>query len=240
MLLLLLLLLLLLIFLIFLIILCFLALAVHLLLQVVPQYLNMPEFLTDWQVQSPGAGQETPLSWQLVQTVFSLLQNTSEQEAGGEPGSRVRAGLGLSLQPPSLRVDRLDVGLARWGTVAEYREGEEGQGGLVWSSTGPASTVVEQGEGEGEGCLWCHCVNGSWRGDSAWVWDTWVTSLLAVSCIGIIATLAVLVFLLTQCSQVTSFSFSFSFSYYYSYKLSFYSFFFAFSFSISFFAGSRG
>ena len=215
MLLLLLLLLLLLIFLIFLIILCFLALAVHLLLQVVPQYLNMPEFLTDWQVQSPGAGQETPLSWQLVQTVFSLLQNTSEQEAGGEPGSRVRAGLGLSLQPPSLRVDRLDVGLARWGTVAEYREGEEGQGGLVWSSTGPASTVVEQGEGEGEGCLWCHCVNGSWRGDSAWVWDTWVTSLLAVSCVGIIATLAVLVFLLTQCSQVISFSFSFS--YYFSY-----------------------
>ena len=94
---------------------------------------------------------------------------------------------------PRFRIEKLDVHSAQWQSIGVYEEGD-----VNWNNSSQwnhPQLVID-------GCEWCECVNGAWRGEPSWRWETWVTALTTVAGLGTLCAIAIFVFLFAQCGQV--------------------------------------
>lgn len=158
-------------------------------IQLIPTYYEMPEFMSEYKDKNPSIGFEHPLSWQIVKTLYgiSVLQDEHVNEA------TTREGLHLTREMPRFRIEKLDVHSAQWQSIGVYEEGD-----VNWNN----SSQWNHPQLVMDGCEWCECINGAWRGEPSWRWETWVTALTTVSGLGTMCSVAVFVFLCAQCGHV--------------------------------------
>jgi len=159
------------------------------LIQLIPTYYEMPEFMSEYKAENPSLVYEHPLTLQLVKTLYGLtvLEDKNVNEA------TTREGLKLTRETPMFRIEQMNVHSAQWYSIGMYEEG-----GINWNN----SSQWNHPHLVSDGCDWCECLNGGWRGDPSWRWETWVTALTTVSGLGTLCAITVLIFLCTQCGHV--------------------------------------
>jgi len=157
--------------------------------QLIPTYHEMPEFMSVYKKSYSKNEIENPLNWQIVKALYGVLvlnDNNVDEVT-------IREGLKLTREMPRFRLEKMDVHSAQWKTVGVYEEGE-----IIWNN----SSQWNHPQLVMDGCEWCECVNGAWKGEPTWRWETWVTALTTVAGLGTLCAVAVFVFLCAQCGQV--------------------------------------
>ena len=163
-------------------------------IQLVPTYYEMPEFMSDYKKKFPKDNFEHPLSLQIAKAVYGVMVVLDESV----DEKTTREGLRLTREMPRFRIEKLDVHKAQWQTIGVYEEGD-----VSWNKNAshhrnrPPHILVND-----NGCEWCKCLNGAWREEPSWRWETWATVLATVSGLGILGSIVVCIFFCTQCGQV--------------------------------------
>ena len=154
-------------------------------ISLIPKNSVMPEFTQFYKKLRKISNDvyDNPLSWQIIKSLYGVLVlNDSTID-----DTTARDGLQLSRNGLEYSVEEFNHEKKVWEKLGMYEDGE-----FSW----PRSYQPE------DTCTRCVCDNGLWMDRTAWRWESWVTALATLAGLGILCSLAILVFLCTQCGEV--------------------------------------